>query len=279
MVPQEADGLVTLEALDVPADPFAEFAQTRDPKLRGQLVEQHLRLATYLAKRFSNRGESQDDLEQVAALALVKAVDRFDPGREVSFSTFATRTILGELRRHFRDRAWSMRPPRRLQELCLELNRHVESLTHELGRAPTVRELADSTQSSEADVLEAMEAAQSYRMTSLDAPTGDGESLVTTIGSADRSFDDAEWRAELSPHVSSLPKREQMILYLRFVQDMTQSEIAEHVGLSQMHVSRLLRASLTTLREAYARGGSALPEPQDDLEDAVVELDETRSPT
>ncbi len=276
MVPQEADRLVTQEALRVQqADDFVEFAATRNPALRSRLVEQHLRLASYLAKRFSNRGEVQEDLEQVAALALVKAVDRFDPGRDVSFSTFATRTILGELRRHFRDRAWSMRPPRRLQELCLELNRHVESLTHELGRAPTVRELAVAVQATEADVLEAMEAAQSYRMTSLDTPAGDGESLVTTIGSADVGFDDAEWRAELSPHVRALPKREQVILYLRFVEDMTQSEIAERVGLSQMHVSRLLRSSLTTLREAYAHG---TPEPAES-DDEIAPLEETRSTT
>lgn len=265
---------MTQEVLRVQsADDFAEFAATRDPRLRSKLVEQHLRLASYLAKRFSNRGEAQEDLEQVAAMALVKAVDRFDPGREVSFSTFATRTILGELRRHFRDRAWSMRPPRRLQELCLELNRHVESLTHELGRAPTVRELATATQSSDADVLEAMEAAQSYRMTSLDTPAGDGEALVSTIGSSDAGFNEAEWRAELSPHIRSLPKREQVILYLRFVEDMTQSEIAEHVGLSQMHVSRLLRSSLATLREAYARGSSGPSEPDDE----IAPLDETRS--
>lgn len=235
-------------------DLFVEFAATRDPGLRSRLVEQHLRLASYLARRFSNRGEATEDLEQVAALALVKAVDRFDPAREVSFSTFATRTILGELRRHFRDRAWSMRPPRRLQELCLELNRAVETLTHTLGRAPTVRELAKATGASDEDVLEAMEAAQSYKMTSLDTPAGDGESLVTTIGNADAGFDGAEWRAELAPHIRSLPKREQTILYLRFVEDMTQSEIAERIGLSQMHVSRLLRSSLASLRDAYARG-------------------------
>lgn len=252
MVPQEASGCVTRVEVST-NEMFVEFAASRDPELRRQLVEQHLRLARYLARRFSNRGESREDLEQVASLALVKAVDRFDLGREVSFSTFATRTILGELRRHFRDRAWSIRPPRRLQELCLELNRQVESLTHDLGRSPTVRELAAATQTSEEEVLEAMEAAQSYRVTSLDTPAGDGESLVSTVSAPDGGFEGAEWRAELSPHVDALPQREQVILYLRFVEDLTQTEIAERIGLSQMHVSRLLRSSLATLRTAYGR--------------------------
>jgi RNA polymerase sigma-B factor len=263
---------------------FVEFAASRDPVLRSRLVEQHLRLAQYLARRFSNRGESREDLEQVAALALVKAVDRFDPGRGVSFSTFATRTILGELRRHFRDRAWAMRPPRRLQELCLELNRHVESLTHSLGRSPTVSELAVATQTSDEEVLEAMEATQFYRMTSLDTPAGDGESLVTTIGSSDGGYEDADRRAELSPYVSTLPQREQTILYLRFVEDLTQSEIAERIGLSQMHVSRLLRSSLATLRKAYGRNegyeGSASPFDDNGVDHASIDdpdFDDTRS--
>jgi RNA polymerase sigma-B factor len=240
------------------AELFEAFATSRDANLRKQLVEQHLRLAKYLARRFANRGEAREDLEQVAAMALVKAVDRFDPNREVTFSTFATRTILGELRRHFRDRAWSMRPPRRLQELCLELNRQVETMTHSLGRSPTVLELATAVGASESDVIEAMEAAQSYRIPSLDAPIGDGEALVSTIGTTEEGYEDAEWRAELSPYLRSLPKRDQTILYMRFVQDLTQSEIAERIGLSQMHVSRLLRTSLAALRGAYGQGDQLL---------------------
>jgi RNA polymerase sigma-B factor len=239
-------------ALDAPPDEsFEEFAATRDPALRDRLIEANLRLATYLARRFAHKGEALDDLEQVAAMALVKAVDRFDPTRDVTFSTFATRTIVGELKRHFRDRAWSMRPPRRLQELCIELNREIETMTHKLGRAPTVRELAVELSTSEDEVIEAMEAAQSYRTTSIDVPVGEGETLGATLGSSDAGFDDAEWRAEIGPLVASLPERQQLILRLRFVEDLTQSEIADRVGLSQMHVSRLLRASLNALRDAY----------------------------
>lgn len=243
-----------------PSEAFAEFAASRDPRLRASLIESNLRLANYLARRYAHRGEALEDLEQVAALALVKAVDRFDPAREVTFSTFATRTILGELKRHFRDRAWSMRPPRRLQELSSELSRQVELLTHELGRSPTVRELANALETSEDEILEAMEAAQSYRTTSFDVPVGEGEPLALTLSAVDGAFDDAEWRAEIQPLMDALPKRQQAILYLRFVEDLTQAEIAERVGLSQMHVSRLLRAALSSLRDGYgpsAAGGPA----------------------
>ena len=250
MAAQEASRDVT--RLDVePETAFQAFAESRDPRLRDQLIESNLRLATYLARRFANKGEALDDLEQVASLALVKAVDRFDPSREVTFSTFATRTIVGELKRHFRDRAWSMRPPRRLQELCIELNRQVESLSHDLGRAPTVRELGAALDATPDEVIQAMAAAQSYRLSSLDVPVGDGESLAVTLGGHDESFDGAEQRAELVPLMRELPERQRLILHLRFTEDLTQAEIAERVGLSQMHVSRLLRAALTSLRERY----------------------------
>jgi len=250
MAAQEAARDVTRLEVE-PETAFQEFAVSRDPRLRDQLIESNLRLATYLAKRFANKGEALDDLEQVAALALVKAVDRFDPSREVTFSTFATRTIVGELKRHFRDRAWSMRPPRRLQELCIELNKQVEALSHDLGRAPTVRELAAALDATQDEVIEAMAAAQSYRLSSLDVPVGDGESLAVTLGGHDESFEDAELRAELLPLLQELPERQRLILHLRFTEDLTQSEIAERVGLSQMHVSRLIRAAITSLRERY----------------------------
>lgn len=230
---------------------FVEFRASRDPALRDRLIELNLPLARHLARRFAHRGEPREDLEQVAAMALCKAVDRFEPEREVSFGAYATRTVLGELKRHFRDKGWTVRPPRRIQELCLELNREIESLTQQLGRAPTIKDLALATDASEADVIEALDAAESYWAASLDAPTADGDTVGSRIGSEDTALGIVEQRASLSPHLDALPPREQLILRLRFVDGLTQSEIAEHVGLSQMHVSRLLRSSLSALRAAY----------------------------
>jgi RNA polymerase sigma-B factor len=252
VVPQEPSDDVTTE-LGARRDEgdFAAYARTRDPELRDRLIEANLGLAGYLSRRYANRGESADDLLQVASMALVKAVDRFDPDRDVTFSTFATRTILGELKRHFRDRAWSVRPPRRLQELCLEVTHHVEALTQSMGRSPKVSELAAACSVSESDVIEALEAAQSYRSVSLDQPGMDGTTLGLTIGSDDESFVDAESRAVFAPHFEALAPRERKILHLRFIEGLTQSEIGKIVGLSQMQVSRVLSASLTALRAAY----------------------------
>ena len=232
---------------------FAEFAHSRDDTLRGHLVEAHLGLAEYLARRFSNRGEPLDDLVQVAAVGLLKAVDRFDPERGVEFSTYATHTIVGELKRHFRDKGWAVRAPRRMQELYLRLGKVVANLSQELGRSPTIPELAAEAQVSEEEVLEAMEAGQAYRFTSLDAPSpGDdsGESLGAHMGDDDPSMNDAERRAALSPLLGRLPPRERTIIYLRFFEGLTQSEIAAQLGISQMHVSRLLARSLSQLRAA-----------------------------
>ena len=230
---------------------FDDFAATKDTQLRERLIQENLPLASHLAHRFAHRGEPMDDLKQVASLALVNAVDRFDPGRDVAFAAFATRTIVGELKRHFRDKGWTVRPPRRIQELCLELNRSIEALTHDLGRSPTVPELAAATDASEADVIEALDAAESYWVASLDAPTVDGGTVGSHVGGADLGLEAVERRASLSPHLEQLPARERQILQLRFVDGLTQTEIAEHVGLSQMHVSRLLKASLASLRAAY----------------------------
>src|SRR6202011_1247515 len=190
---------------------FTRFAETRDSSLRDDLIEAHLGLAEYLARRFANRGEPLDDLTQVASLALIKAVDRFAPGREVEFSTYATHTIVGELKRHFRDKGWAVRAPRRMQELYLRLGKVVGSLGQELGRSPTIAELAAETQVSEEDVLEALEAGQAYRFASLDAPGGgdsEGESLASRLGQEDSRLVDAERRATLSPLLSLLPPRE-----------------------------------------------------------------------
>jgi len=229
---------------------FAAYAQDRDPVLREQLVAAHLGLAEYLARRFANRGEALDDLVQVASLGLIKAVDRFDPERGVEFSTYATHTIVGELKRHFRDKGWAIRAPRRMQELYLRLGKVVGVLGQELGRSPTIAELAAEVKVSEEEVLEALEAGQAYRSTSLDAPSEEGEPLAARIGEDDPSIEIAESRATLSPLLAQLLPRERLILHLRFFDGLTQSEIASRLGISQMHVSRLLARSVAQLRSA-----------------------------
>lgn len=231
---------------------FISYARDRDAASREQLVAAHLGLAEYLARRFANRGEPLDDLVQVASLGLIKAVDRFDPERGVEFSTYATHTIVGELKRHFRDKGWAIRAPRRMQELYLRLGKVVGTLGQELGRSPTIAELAAEVKVSEEEVLEALEAGQAYRSTSLDAPAGneEGETLGTRLGEEDPSLEDAESRATLSPLLAQLPPRERLILHLRFFEGLTQSEIATRLGISQMHVSRLLARSVAQLRSA-----------------------------
>jgi len=232
---------------------FTEYARTGDVALRDQLVAAHLGLAEFLARRFANRGEPLDDLIQVASLGLFKAVGRFDPERGVEFSTYATHTIVGELKRHFRDKGWAIRAPRRMQELYLRLGKVVGTLGQELGRSPTIAELAAEVEVSEEEVLEALEAGQAYRFASLDAPAGgdsDGESLGARMGSEDSELAGAEQRADLSPLLAILPPRERLILHLRFFDGLTQSEIAERLGISQMHVSRLLARSVAQLRAA-----------------------------
>src|SRR5215213_4532012 len=217
---------------------FSRFAETRDPALRNELVEAHLGLAEYLARRFANRGEPLDDLVQVASLGLTKAVDRFDPERGLEFTTFATPTIVGELKRHFRDKGWAVRVPRRVQELHLRVTRVVDDLSLELGRPP-------------------IDAGSAYRSASLDAGRSDDEDtpgLLGQLGTTDAELDRAERRAALSPLIAGLPEREQIMLYLRFYEGMTQSEIAKRLGISQMHVSRLLTRSLDQLRR---RAGDA----------------------
>jgi RNA polymerase sigma-B factor len=232
---------------------FVEFAKTRDDGLRDKLVEAHLGLAHQLARRFSNRGEPLDDLVQVASVGLIKSVNRFDPGREVEFSTFATRTILGELKRHFRDKGWAIRAPRRVQELYLELAPATSALAQELGRPPSVAELATRVGASEESVLEALEAGQAYRTTSLEVPNRQEETLERRLGTEDFKFAGVEDRATLEPALAKLPHREREILRMRFMDGLTQSEIAHRVGISQMHVSRLITSSLGRLRALLTR--------------------------
>ncbi len=218
---------------------------------RSELVEEHAPLAHFLASRFANRGEPRDDLVQVALVGLFKAVERFDPDRGLQFSTFATPTILGELKRHFRDRGWAVRVPRRVQELHLQLGRIVSALGQEKGRSPTPGEVAERAGVSEESVLEAMEAGSLYRLVSLDGsvtPDDEGGELAACLGDDDPEFERIEHRSEIAELLNVLPARERRIVELRFFESMTQSEIAEHVGVSQMHVSRLLNRSLDRLR-------------------------------
>jgi RNA polymerase sigma-B factor len=222
-----------------------------DRGVRDELIEAHLWLADRLARHFANRGEPLDDLYQVSSLALIKAVDRFDPERGVEFTSYATTTIIGELKRHFRDRGWSVRAPRRIQELYLHLGQSISDLSQSLGRSPTIQELAQITSASEEDVLEALEAGQAYRATSLDAPSDDDDTLGSHLGGEDAEFTNSERRLLLEPYLARLPQRERLILKLRFEDDLTQSEIAQQLGISQMHVSRLLSKCLARLHEAY----------------------------
>jgi RNA polymerase sigma-B factor len=222
-------------------------------RLRARIIEDLLPLATHLAARFRNRGEPFDDLVQVANLALIKAVDGFDPHRGVSFSSYAVPFIAGELKRHFRDKTWHVRVPRRLQELSLQINRATDELTQRLGRSPTVADLAAHLEIGEEETIEALEAAGAYHSLSLDAPAGgeDGSStLVDLIGSEDADLAEVDARVALPPLLATLPAREQRILAMRFFGNLTQSQIAAELGISQMHVSRLITKALSTLRQA-----------------------------
>ncbi|MEA2498906.1 MAG: polymerase sigma-B factor [Actinomycetota bacterium] len=233
----------------------AATSESEKAKYREQLVQQYIGLVEFLARRFRNRGEPLEDLVQVGTIGLLKAIDRFDLDREVEFSTYATPTVVGELKRHFRDKGWAVRVPRRLQELHLELTKIVGHLGQELGRSPTVAEIAEAAGTSEESVLEGLEIAQAYNFTSLDAPidTEDGSStsFADQLGEEDAHLEHLEYRASLAPEMARLPERERSILYLRFFKGLTQSEIAERLGISQMHVSRLLGRTLMKLREAF----------------------------
>ena len=228
---------------------FRELRAREDPEIRTKLIESHLGLVEYLARRFSGRGEPLDDLIQVATIGLVKAVDRFDPQREVEFSTYATPTIVGELKRHFRDKGWAVRVPRRLQELNLRLGGVIGQLSQDLQRSPTVAEIAVASEASQEEVLEALDSAHAYSLISLDAAASEeGLSYHEQIGSEDEALEALEDRVSVGPLLRQLPPRERHMLHLRFFKGMTQSEIAQELGISQMHVSRLLAKTLATLR-------------------------------
>jgi RNA polymerase sigma-B factor len=236
------------------------YHRTGDRAARDVVVERFLPLARQLARRYHRGVEPLDDLVQVASLGLLKAIDRFDPSRETAFSSFAVPTILGELKRHFRDRGWSVRVPRDLQEMSVRVDRVTEEMSRELGRAPTPAEIAEHIGASTEQVLEAREAAGAYRAISLDRPRDDNEEsdgMAESMGAEDPGFGLAEDAATVERLMGVLSEREREVLRLRFAEDLTQSEIGVRVGVSQMHVSRLIRQALARLREAAEK-------PQDD---------------
>ena len=236
---------------------FERYVDARDPVDRDAVVERFLPLARQLAARYQRPDEPFDDVYQVACFGLIKAVDRYDVERGVAFSSYAVPTIVGEIKRHFRDRTWAVRVPRDLQELALRVDRVVGDLTRRLGRQPSVEEVARAIDADPEDVLEAMQASSAYRAASLETPRagGDGEpgeTLGDSIGRVDDGFDRAEQRAVLDALRRSLTPREREVVRLRFDEDLTQAEIGEHIGVSQMQISRILRQAIARLRTLAA---------------------------
>jgi RNA polymerase sigma-B factor len=226
-----------------------------DVRARDELVRRSLPLARRLARRYQHPHESLDDLVQVACIGLMKAIDRFDPQLGTAFTSYAVPTMLGELKRHFRDNGWGLRVPRGMQERAIKVSQAGYELAGHLGRAPTVAELAEEVEASTEDVLEAMEAVSAYEPVSLDStsPARDGEDGATyaeRVGAEDAGYDFVEYGAAIASTLREMPERERLILHLRFVGDLTQSEIADRIGVSQMHVSRLIRRALAKLRTA-----------------------------
>jgi RNA polymerase sigma-B factor len=243
------------------------FAVFRDPEepatarlaARDGLVTLHLPLVEHCARRFRNRGEPLEDLVQVGTIGLIKSIDRFDLERGVEFSTYATPTIIGEIKRYFRDKGWAIRVPRRLQELRMQISSATADLTQSLGRSPTPRELADVIGCSVDDIVEGIESSNAYSTLSLDATddSGDdnGASMLELIGLDDEELEHIEIRESLKPLLEALPPREKRILLLRFFKNKTQSQIADEIGVSQMHVSRLLTRTLAQLRTSLQESG------------------------
>ena len=230
---------------------FREYTESRAQSVRNSIVERYTGLAVALARRFENRGEPLEDLIQVASMALVGAVERFDPEQGAAFSSFATPTILGELKRHFRDKTWSVKVPRGIKELHLRVSPAVAELHAALGRGPTIPELAAHLGVSDEEVVEAMEAGAAYKPGALSAPDGEGESREDRLlGEEEMGYANIEARVTVRALMEKLPERERSIVYLRYFEDLTQSEIAERIGVSQVHVSRLLREALGRLASA-----------------------------
>jgi RNA polymerase sigma-B factor len=232
------------------------YHEEGDLQAREQLIEQYMSLVRSLARRYSYRGEQLDDLVQIGSIGLIKAIDRFDLERGVELTTYATPNIIGEIKRHFRDRGWAVRVPRGLQELNVQLSKIVEQLTVQLSRSPTIPELAKAAGVEEEEVLEALESGRAY--SSLSLSTGgsseDGEEIdpLESLGVIERQYEVSEDRAVLAPGFKVLDGRERAILHLRFFEGLTQSQIAQQVGISQMHVSRLIRRALEKIRDEIA---------------------------
>jgi RNA polymerase sigma-B factor len=238
------------------------YHEQGDLQARERLIEQYMSLVRSLARRYSYRGEQLEDLVQIGAIGLIKAIDRFDLERGVELTTYATPNIIGEIKRHFRDKGWSVRVPRGLQELNVQLSRLVEQLTVQFGRSPTIPELAKAAGAEEEEVLEALESGRAYSSLSLSTGGGgDDDELdpLESIGTEEHQYEVSEDRAVLAPGFRALDERERKILQLRFFEGLTQSQIAQQVGISQMHVSRLIRRSLEKIRAEIAVDEDELP--------------------
>jgi RNA polymerase sigma-B factor len=239
------------------------YHEEGDLAAREQLIEQYMSLVRSLARRYSYRGEQLDDLVQIGAIGLIKAIDRFDLDRGVELTTYATPNIIGEIKRHFRDKGWSVRVPRGLQELNVQLSRIIEEQTVELGRSPTIAELAKAADAEEEEVLEALESGRAYSSVSLSAAVGQDEEgeldPLESLGADEPQYEVSEDRAVLAPGFRVLDERERTIIHLRFFKGLTQSQIAQQVGISQMHVSRLIRRALEKIREEIASEGEEPP--------------------
>lgn len=232
---------------------FRRLAADHESEVRDELVVSHLNLARYLAMRFAHRGEQIDDLVQVATLGLIKAIDRYDPTRGVEFTTYAAPTIIGEIKRYFRDKGWAVRVPRRQQELNLAVNREIERAALELGRSPTVADLAARLRVSEEDIIEAQELGQMYNLLSIDSELAadhdaKASTLIDYLGREDPELSLLEDKANLERALRALDPRERVILYLRFYESVSQAEVAKRFGVSQMHVSRLQARALDKLK-------------------------------
>jgi RNA polymerase sigma-B factor len=238
------------------------YHEDGDLQAREQLIEQYMSLVRSLARRYSYRGEQLEDLVQIGAIGLIKAIDRFDLERGVELTTYATPNIIGEIKRHFRDKGWSVRVPRGLQELNVQLSRLVEQLTVQLSRSPTIPELAKAAGVEEEEVLEALESGRAYTSLSLSVGGGGGDDddldPLESLGTEEHQYEVSEDRAVLAPGFKVLDERERTILQLRFFEGLTQSQIAQQVGISQMHVSRLIRRSLEKIRETIAEDEESL---------------------
>jgi len=233
-----------------------EYRESHEPAVRDRLVELNSDLVHYIARRFANRGEPLEDLEQVGFLGLIQAIERFDPSYEFEFSTFATPTIMGEIRRYFRDKSWSVRVPRRLQENYRKVSAAREMLTTELGRAPTVEEIGARVELDADAVLAALEVAPAQHSLSLDRPVSHEDDSATTagdlLGQADENLDRVEARQLLERMMTHLSPRERRILVMRYIEELPQTEVAKRLGISQMHVSRLQRAAMDHVRKDFA---------------------------